>query len=76
MPNIVFFDATGPGYSAGQTFRGVAIDKDLGIRRLNRTVSENRINRKLFGAPEKSASYYRATYAKTAPYVRSNYVRL
>ena len=70
-----FFDATGPGYSAGQTFRSVAIDKDLGIRRLNRTVSENRINRKLFGAPEKSASYYRATYAKTAPYVRSNYVQ-
>jgi hypothetical protein len=63
------------GLSAGRTFRPADLSAEHGIGRLTRTVSAERLGRRLFGAPEKTAAYYRVRYLQRAPFVEALYVQ-
>ena len=66
-----------PGsFSAGATFRSVAVSPAHRVERLTRSVTRETLDRSLFGAPEKSASYYRAVYSEEAPFVQATYIQL
>ncbi len=62
--------------SAGQTFIPAVLSDAHGIDQLSRQVTRQTLDRELFGAPEKSASFYSATYSQTAPYVTASYIQL
>lgn len=62
--------------SAGQTFIPSVLSDAHGIEQLSRQVTRQTLDRELFGAPEKSASFYTATYSRTAPYVTASYIQL
>jgi hypothetical protein len=64
------------GFSAGETFIPAAVSKEYGIERLTRRVTRANIDRSLFGAPEKTASYYFARYRNKTPYVTATYIQL
>jgi len=64
------------GFSAGETFIPVPVSREYGIERLTRNVTEANLDRSLFGAPEKTASYYYAHYTNSAPYVTATYIQL
>ena len=63
-------------FDAGATFLKTPLSPDHGIVRLNPAVTRSRIDRELFGAPEKSAAYYHAIYRKDTPLVDASYVQL
>jgi hypothetical protein len=65
----------GSGASVGETFIGTPVSRDHGIDRLSRTVTREKLDRSLFGVPEKTASYYAARYTETAPYVSATYIQ-
>lgn len=64
------------GFSAGETFISTPISREYGIERLTRKVAEANLDRSLFGAPEKTVSYYFARYSNSAPYVTATYIQL
>lgn len=64
------------GFSAGETFIPTAVSEEHGIKRLTRHVTRANLDRSLFGAPEKTASYYFARYTNNAPYVTAAYIQL
>jgi flagellar hook assembly protein FlgD len=64
------------GFSAGETFIPAAVSEEYGIKRLTRQVTRVNLDRSLFGAPEKTASYYVARYSNNAPYVVATYIQL
>jgi len=64
------------GFSAGETFISTPLSPEYGIERLTRKVAEANLDRSLFGAPEKTASYYFARYSNSAPYVTATYIQL
>jgi hypothetical protein len=66
---------TGSGVSVGATFIETPVSRDHGIDRLSRTVTREKLERSLFGVPEKTASYYAARYNETAPYVNATYIQ-
>lgn len=68
--------STTPAFSAGQTFIPTPISRERGIERLTRNVAQANLGRSLFGAPEKTASYYFARYSNSAPYVTATYIQL
>ncbi len=63
------------GFSAGQTFIGAAVSSEHGIEKLSRQVTKVNLDREMFGAPEKTASYYQAHYTQAAPFVSASYVQ-
>jgi hypothetical protein len=65
----------GPGISSGSTFRARDLSVDHGIARLTGAVTQERLGRRLFGAPEKTAAYYRASFFSRAPFVEATYVQ-
>ncbi|MEW6511570.1 MAG: FlgD immunoglobulin-like domain containing protein [Bacteroidota bacterium] len=65
----------GSGYSVGTTFISAAVSPEQGIDRLSRGVTREKLGRVLFSTPGPSASYYRAHYTQTAPYVSASYVQ-
>lgn len=65
-----------PAFSAGQTFIPTPVSQEHGIQRLTRNVTQANLDRSLFGAPEKTASYYFARYSNSAPYVTATYIQL
>ncbi len=62
--------------SVGETFIATAVSREYGIDRLSKSVTREKLDRSLFGVPEKTASYYKVHYAKTAPYVTSTYLQI
>ncbi len=65
-----------PTFSAGQTFIPTPVSREHGITRLTRNVTQANLDRSLFGAPEKTASYYFARYGGSAPFVTATYIQL
>lgn len=65
-----------PAFSAGQTFIPTPVSREHGIERLTRNVTQANLDRSLFGAPEKTASYYFARYSNNAPFVTATYIQL
>jgi hypothetical protein len=65
----------GSGMSTGASFAPEPMSREFGVERLTRTVTETRLQRTLFSTPEKTASWYRARYSATAPFVRATYVQ-
>jgi len=63
------------GFSAGETFAKRDISEDYNINTLSKGIATTYLDRKLFGSPEKTASYYAATYRKSAPHVSATYVQ-
>ncbi len=63
------------GLSAGRTLETVPLSADQRIDRLTRTVAQRRLERRLFGAPEKTASYYHARYTDRPPFVEAVFVQ-
>ncbi len=63
------------GVSVGETFSPVPVSRENDIDRLSRTVTESKINRTLFGVPEKTASFYRVHYMQSAPFIAASYVQ-
>ena len=66
---------TRQGFSAGETFQVAPVSLEHGMDRISRNVTESALDRALFGAPEKSASYYQAEYTRSTPYVSANYIQ-
>jgi len=64
------------GQTAGETFIYTPLSRDHNVDRLTRSVARERLSRTLFGVPGKTASYYRAVYRKTAPFVTATYIQL
>ncbi len=64
-----------PGFSAGKTLTHTFISRDHNIERLSRSVTETKLDRQLFGAPEKSASFYSARFSDDAPFVSATFVQ-
>jgi flagellar hook assembly protein FlgD len=64
------------GFSAGETFIPMPISKSQNIDRLTRATTRSKLNRQLFSAPEKSASYFQIEYLDEAPFVNSTYIKL
>lgn len=66
-----------PGsFSAGASFRSVAVSPAHRVERLTRSITRETLDRALFGAPEQSASYYHAVYSDEAPFVEAAYIQL
>ncbi|HQU73039.1 MAG TPA: hypothetical protein PLG66_12125, partial [Calditrichia bacterium] len=65
----------GGNFTAGETFVARSISEEHHIERLSKTVTRQNLDRELFGAPEKSAAYYAATYRNQAPFVTASYVQ-
>jgi hypothetical protein len=65
----------GTGMSAGRTFTSAPMSRELGVARLTRAVTQERLQRALFSTPEKTASFYTARYTSTAPFVSSTFVQ-
>jgi len=66
---------TPTGVSIGETFIATPVSRDHDIERLSRGVTKAKLNRALFGTPEKTASYYTARYMQSAPYVSATYLQ-
>jgi hypothetical protein len=64
------------GQSVGRTFVRTPLSRDHDVDRLTRTVVRERLSRTLFGATGATASYYRASYRKSAPFVSATYIQL
>ncbi len=67
--------ADSPGFSAGKTLARTPVSRDRNIERLSRGVTETKLHRQLFGAPEKSASFYSARFSDDAPFVSATFVQ-
>ena len=63
------------GVTVGETFIETPVSREYSIERLSRGVTKSRIDRWLFGAPERTASYYSAHYMDRAPYVTATYIQ-
>ena len=64
------------GQTVGRTFIRTPLSRDHDVDRLTRSVVQDRLSRTLFGATGKTASYYRAAYRKSAPFVTATYIQL
>jgi hypothetical protein len=65
----------GEGVSVGRTFIPTEVSREHSITRLTQTVTQERLDRALFGRPERSASYYSVHYTEEAPFVEATYVQ-
>lgn len=63
------------GVSVGETFIAQPVSSEHAIERLTRRVTKSKIDRQLFGVPEKTASYYNVRYTRTPPFVVATYVQ-
>jgi hypothetical protein len=74
-PGPVTAAGTLPGSTAGSTFIETPVSRELGIDRLTRGVTKEKLGRALFQTPGFTASYYAARYFKSAPFVSSTYIQ-
>jgi hypothetical protein len=65
----------GNGISVGETFIETPVSREHDIERLTRNVTREKLDRALFSAPEKTASYYYAHYMEDAPFVSATYIQ-
>ena len=63
------------GASVGLTFVPVPFSRDHDVDRLTRTVTRERLDRQLFGRPERTASFYTVRYRTQAPFVEATYIQ-
>jgi hypothetical protein len=66
----------GSGISVGKTFIEIPVSREHDIDRLSRGVTRQKLDRALFGAPEKTVSYYSAHYMDRSPFVVATYIQL
>lgn len=66
----------GSGVSVGETFIPVAVSSEHGIGRLTQRIARSRLNRVLFGLPEKTASYISLQYASGLRLTAATYIQL
>ncbi|MBM2839711.1 MAG: C-terminal target protein [Bacteroidetes bacterium] len=65
----------GTGVSVGKTFIEIPVSREHDIDRLSRSVTREKLDRALFGTPEKTVSYYFAHYMENAPFVTATYIQ-
>jgi hypothetical protein len=61
--------------TVGTTFITTPVSPEHNIDRLSRSVTRSKLDRALFGIPDKTGSYYTARYTQTAPFVSATYLQ-
>ncbi len=64
------------GVSVGETFVPVAVSREHGIGRLTERITRSRLDRALFGLPDKTASYISLRYTNGRRFVSATYIQL
>lgn len=67
--------SAGSGQSVGETFVETALSREHSIGRLTRRIVQNRIQRELFGTPDKTASYLSVRSQRNLPFTIVTYVQ-
>lgn len=65
----------GNGRSAGETFQETALSREHGIGRLTKRIVQSRLQRNLFRAPDKTASYLSVRSQRNLPFAIATYVQ-
>ncbi len=71
----MFTATVGSGQSVGETFIETALSREHSIGRLTKRIVQSRLQRELFGIPDKTASYLSVRSQRNLPFTIATYVQ-